>query len=52
MFPTQGTLRVILDGPVLEVSSAAGVFAAAVEPAGQDLEVSVSAGELDVYQLA
>jgi beta-fructofuranosidase len=51
-FPVQGALRVILDGPVLEMSSSAGVFAAAAQPAGQDLEISVSAGELDVYPLA
>lgn len=50
--PAAGVVRLIVDGPVLEVSSDAGVFAAAVEPRGGGLEVSATAGEVLVYGLA
>ncbi len=50
--PVAGGVRVIVDGPVLEVSSDAGVFAGAVKPQGCGLEVSVTAGEAVVYGLA
>ena len=50
--PASGTLRAILDGPVLEVSSPSGLFATAVSPAGYDLAVRVSAGRVRVHRLA
>ncbi|MBB1482464.1 glycoside hydrolase family 32 protein [Tessaracoccus sp. MC1865] len=50
-FPVRGPLRIIVDGPVLEVSSEAGVFAIAVEPQGAELRVSASGGVPDVYAL-
>ncbi|WP_400995200.1 glycoside hydrolase family 32 protein [Agromyces sp. GXQ0307] len=49
--PASGTLRVILDGPVLELATAAGLFAATLHPAGDDLHVSASAGTLEVFPL-
>lgn len=49
--PVAGVVRVIVDGPVLEVSSAAGLFGAAISPAGQDVTVSVTAGSVDVSAL-
>lgn len=51
-FPAEGVLRIILDGAVLEVSSDAGVFAAAVGTTGSELAVSATAGEIGVYRLA
>lgn len=50
-FPVEGTMRVIVDGPVLEVSSDAGLFACAVRPEGIDLHVAATAGDLTVYGL-
>ncbi|WP_417374424.1 glycoside hydrolase family 32 protein [Glutamicibacter protophormiae] len=49
-FPADGALRVILDGPVLEVSSSAGLFGAAVAPTGCDLSVTGSVA-MKVYRL-
>ncbi|MCP2636076.1 glycoside hydrolase family 32 protein [Microbacterium sp. HD4P20] len=49
--PVSGDVRVIMDGPVLEVSSAAGLFGASIRPAGVDLTVTATAGELDVFPL-
>ncbi len=49
--PVQGGLRIIVDGPVLEVSSAAGVFATAISPRGAGLRVAADAGTVVVYGL-
>jgi beta-fructofuranosidase len=37
--PVSGEVRVILDGPTLEISSPAGLFGAAIAPAGDELAV-------------
>ena len=50
--PAAGDVRVIIDGPVLEVSSAAGLFGAAIRPAGGDLTITATTGGLDVFRLA
>ncbi|GEP48043.1 hypothetical protein MSA03_15510 [Microbacterium saccharophilum] len=50
--PVDGVIRMIIDGPVLELSSSAGLFAAAVEPKGSDLSVAVSAGTVMVCALS
>ena len=49
--PVDGAIRLIADGPILELSSAAGVFAAVIEPRGSDLQVSASCGSLEVHGL-
>ncbi|MFV0430397.1 MAG: glycoside hydrolase family 32 protein [Arachnia sp.] len=51
-FPVSGGVRVIVDGPILEVSSAAGLFAVPIAPAGGGLRLSASVGELTVFGLA
>lgn len=48
--PASGSVRVILDGPVLEVASELGLFGAAVTPHGSGLTVTSSA-PLSVYAL-
>ena len=50
--PATGDVRVLIDGPVLEVSSAAGLFGAAIRPAGGDLTITATTGGLDVFRLA
>ncbi|MEO2131166.1 MAG: glycoside hydrolase family 32 protein [Microbacterium sp.] len=50
--PVEGLVRVIVDGPVLEVSSVAGVAGAAIAPAETDLTVSSTAGEVRVFPLS
>lgn len=52
VFPAEDALRIVVDGPVLEVSSDAGLFASAVEPAGTGLSVSATAGILAVHGMA
>ena len=47
--PVSGRLRIIVDGPVLELASPAGLFSAALRPAGDDLHIRASAGALDVF---
>jgi beta-fructofuranosidase len=49
--PVSGPVRVLIDGPVLEVSSPAGLFGAAIRPAGGDLTVTATTGGLDVFPL-
>jgi beta-fructofuranosidase len=49
--PASGPLRMIIDGPVLELASTAGLFSAALRPMGEDLDVRVSAGMLEVFPL-
>nr|WP_274636473.1 glycoside hydrolase family 32 protein [Microbacterium bovistercoris] len=51
-FPAAGAVRIIVDGPVLEVSSEAALFGARVTPAGYSLVIAASGGRLDVYGLA
>lgn len=41
--PLSGELRVILDGPILEISGKGGLFAMAIEPQGSNLEISTTA---------
>jgi beta-fructofuranosidase len=45
-----GPLRIIADGPILEVSSRAGVVAAPIRPSGDSLTVTAD-GALEVYDL-
>ncbi|GAA4064583.1 glycoside hydrolase family 32 protein [Agromyces indicus] len=49
--PAADGLRLILDGPVLELASPAALFSAALSPAGDDLHVRASAGALEVFPL-
>jgi beta-fructofuranosidase len=49
--PVDGPVRVIVDGPVLELSSAAGIFGASIRPAGFALEVLAPPGTTTVYCL-
>ncbi|MDN3497044.1 glycoside hydrolase family 32 protein [Planococcus sp. APC 4015] len=52
-FPVSGDVRVIVDGPVLEVASRSGLFGAAVTPRGEELLVQVGdASESTVHPLA
>lgn len=51
-FPVCGALRIIVDGPVVEASSIAGLFACPVLPEGETLQVSATAGDLTVFGLA
>lgn len=37
--PLRGNVRVVIDGPVLEISSGDGIFGAAVRPRGTDLRI-------------
>jgi beta-fructofuranosidase len=50
--PVSGDVRVIIDGPVLEVSSSAGLLGAAIRPAGEDLVITATTGGLDVFPLS
>lgn len=50
--PVGGAIRMIIDGPIFELSSPAGVFAAAVEPNGSNLSVTASAGSVTVFSLS
>jgi beta-fructofuranosidase len=45
-----GPVRVIIDGPILEVSSRTGVMAAAIRPGGETLSVDADGG-LELYDL-
>lgn len=49
--PAAGPLRMIIDGPVFELASTAGLFSAALRPTGEDLDVRTSAGTLEVFPL-
>jgi beta-fructofuranosidase len=44
-FPYSGDVRIILDGPVLEIASAVGLFAAPITPNGTTLTVRGSSSE-------
>lgn len=50
--PVDGPVRLLLDGPVLEVASAAGLFASPVPGAGAGLKIAVSSGAFSVFPLA
>lgn len=45
-----GPVRVIVDGPIIEVSSRAGVLAAAIRPGGESLSVDAD-GDLELFDL-
>ncbi|RZI85265.1 MAG: glycoside hydrolase family 32 protein [Microbacterium sp.] len=49
--PVAGPVRIIVDGPILEVCSDGGIYACAVSPAGQDLAVTAAAETCSVYGL-
>lgn len=49
--PVSGEIRLLLDGPILEISSASGIFGAPIEPEGDELTVTAT-GTVDVYPLA
>ena len=49
--PVTGDIRVLLDGPVLEVSSSAGMLGAAIAPLGDDLVLDGAEGRLEVHEL-
>lgn len=49
--PVEGEVRVVLDGPVLEVSSAAGLYGAVIAPTGADLEFRATSGDVVVFPL-
>lgn len=51
-FPASEQVRIVIDGPVLEVSSDAALFATAIHPEGADIHVSATDGELSVAGLA
>ena len=40
--PLSGDIRIILDGPVLEVSSAGGLYGSVIAPKGETLAVLTS----------
>ncbi|KHK96579.1 glycosyl hydrolase family 32 [Microbacterium mangrovi] len=49
--PVRGGIRVVLDGPVLELSSDAGLFGAAISPAGDGFDIATDSAEVTVYSL-
>ncbi|MFH8253119.1 glycoside hydrolase family 32 protein [Microbacterium sp. B2969] len=49
--PVLGDIRVIVDGPVLEVSSAGGLFGAPIAPRHDGIQVSTSAGGVEIFPL-
>lgn len=49
--PASDGLRVIIDGPVLELCSSAALFSAALRPTGDDLQIRATAGTLEVFPL-
>jgi beta-fructofuranosidase len=49
--PVSGEIRLLVDGPILEISSASGIFGAQIEPEGDDLTVTAT-GTVDVHPLA
>ncbi|MEV4736864.1 MULTISPECIES: glycoside hydrolase family 32 protein [unclassified Microbacterium] len=52
VFPAIGAMRIVLDGPIIEVSSMGGAFATGVEPSGPGVRVTATAGDLSVFGLA
>ena len=51
VMPVAGDIRVLLDGPVLEISSSAGMLGAAIAPLGDDLVVDSAEGRLEIHEL-
>lgn len=49
--PCGGAIRILVDGPTLEISSSEGIYARAFEPSGADLRVLADDGQLRVYGL-
>jgi beta-fructofuranosidase len=49
--PASDRLRIIVDGPVLELASSAGLFSAALRPSAHDLRVHATSGDLRVFPL-
>ena len=49
--PVEGDVRIVVDGPVLEVSSAAGIAGAGLVPCGMGLKVTVNMGRVEVFPL-
>ncbi|MET0827937.1 MAG: glycoside hydrolase family 32 protein [Microbacterium sp.] len=52
LLPHSGDVRVVIDGPVLEVSNGAGLFGSAVRPRGGTLEVRCTHSERAVHALS
>ncbi len=50
--PVAGRVRIMVDGPIVEFCSDAGIYACAVPPAGEQLVVTADAGSCTVYGLA
>jgi len=50
LMPSSGNLRIIFDGPVVEVFGEAGVFAALTESQGAQT-ISVTAGSCSIHEL-
>lgn len=50
--PAGDEIRVILDGPVLEVSTGVALFGARIDPAGDALHIEAGEGSTEVYPLA
>lgn len=50
-FPAAENVRIVVDGPILEVSSSAGLFATVVAPQGSSLKVTATEGILKVFSL-
>lgn len=46
-----GPVRVLVDGPILEVSSNGTIFGAAINPTGKTLTAQASHGTLEVFPL-
>lgn len=51
-FPTRGPIRVIVDGPILEISSSAGIAGFVITRESTDLTVSASSGSIDAHRLS
>ena len=49
--PAGRSIRVVLDGPVMEISSSAGVLGAAIAPAGENFLVESAEGRLEGHAL-
>jgi beta-fructofuranosidase len=49
--PVNASLRILVDGPTLEISSAGAIFGARIDPAGTSLRIDVIGGTLNVHTL-
>jgi beta-fructofuranosidase len=50
--PADGDIRVLLDGPVLAVSTRSGVLGTAITPGGDTFVVHPPVGRIQVHELA